>query len=158
MPHRSNYALFILIISAWFSLLFLVPFFSQFQAFKLPFSFIFALFHLFCHQIPSRSFFVFGQQMPVCQRCFGIYSGLLIGALLIPIIADKKTERFPKKRWMLIAAAPLILDGVTQLLGLQESTPLLRVASGLIAGFAGTFYLLPAFNKTANSLRKRYLK
>ncbi|HEX7283845.1 MAG TPA: DUF2085 domain-containing protein [Vicinamibacterales bacterium] len=32
-----------------------------------------------CHQIPERSFFVDGWQLPVCARCTGLYLGALAG-------------------------------------------------------------------------------
>src|SRR5207248_1619105 len=33
-----------------------------------------------CHQRPTRSFFVHGQQMPVCARCTGLYVGAAVAA------------------------------------------------------------------------------
>jgi hypothetical protein len=35
-----------------------------------------------CHQIPARSFFLWGSQMPVCARCTGIYAGAAVSALM----------------------------------------------------------------------------
>ncbi len=42
------------------------------------------LFGQLCHQLPARSFWVAGQPMAVCIRCFGIYSGLLFGWATLP--------------------------------------------------------------------------
>jgi uncharacterized membrane protein len=41
-------------------------------------SFIYAIGSMICHQRPERSFFLDGQQLPVCARCTGLY---LSGAL-----------------------------------------------------------------------------
>jgi hypothetical protein len=38
--------------------------------------------HLICHQLPARSFHLWGAAMPVCARCSGIYFGAAIAALL----------------------------------------------------------------------------
>ncbi len=36
-------------------------------------SFIYAIGSVICHQRPERSFFLDGQQLPVCARCAGLY-------------------------------------------------------------------------------------
>ncbi|OYT28749.1 MAG: hypothetical protein B6U94_08245 [Thermofilum sp. ex4484_79] len=33
----------------------------------------------FCHQMPSRSFFIAGFKMLLCARCTAIHTGLLLG-------------------------------------------------------------------------------
>jgi hypothetical protein len=38
--------------------------------------------HLICHQLPARSFHLWGAALPVCARCSGIYFGAAIAALL----------------------------------------------------------------------------
>jgi hypothetical protein len=38
--------------------------------------------HLICHQLPARSFHLWGAALPVCARCSGIYFGAAIAALV----------------------------------------------------------------------------
>jgi hypothetical protein len=38
--------------------------------------------HLICHQLPARSFHLWGAALPVCARCSGIYVGAAIAALV----------------------------------------------------------------------------
>src|SRR5580765_81131 len=39
--------------------------------------------HLICHQLPARSFHLWGAAMPVCARCTGIYAGAAAVALAV---------------------------------------------------------------------------
>ncbi len=83
-----------------------------------------------CHQKASRSFFINGNQMPLCSRCIAIYLGLAIGVLIMAFLY------FDPELWMfLVGLGPMAVDGGGQtILGLWESTNLIRVATGLPAG------------------------
>ena len=83
-----------------------------------------------CHQIASRTLFINGNEMPYCARCFGIFVGLMLGAMLsLYIVLDLKA-------WYILGAlAPMGVDGVGQLLGFWESTNPLRLVTGALAGF-----------------------
>ncbi|MEO7133716.1 MAG: DUF2085 domain-containing protein, partial [Vicinamibacterales bacterium] len=54
-----------------------------------------------CHQLPERSFFWAGQQLPVCARCTGLYVSGAFG--LIAWIAIKTGHR-----WRAIAIDPRV--------------------------------------------------
>lgn len=43
---------------------------------------VYAIGSVICHQLPERSFHIWGRQLPVCARCVGIYAGaaLAVGA------------------------------------------------------------------------------
>lgn len=88
-----------------------------------------------CHQRPERSFTVRGYQFPLCARCTGVALGQLAG--LLPV--GKRLR--PKAAAALLA--PLALDGVTQLAGLQTSNNRRRLVTGILAG-VGTTALLRA--------------
>ncbi len=107
-----------------------------------------------CHQKYYRSFTINGNQMPVCARDVGIFSGLSLGLFVMMFIGPeydfkdillklvpmdiKLTES--KKNIVLIFlgalfALPMALDGGIQLVTSYESTNLTRVITGLIFGF-----------------------
>jgi len=107
-----------------------------------------------CHQRPERSFHVYGHKMAVCARCFGVYLGMALGALLYPLVWRRGDM---PSRWIILAAlTPLALDGGTQLLGLRESTNWLRAATGLLFGAAVPYYLIPAFEAVLRELKPFY--
>jgi uncharacterized membrane protein len=130
--------------------------------------FLYDLFSPFCHQLTQRSFCLFddgirdcsgpylkenvvvvngkvGYKFPVCARDMAIYFFMLIGGIVLPLF-DLKSKRIPPIWLFVLAIAPMALDGLTQAMGLRESTNLIRVITGAPAGFAIPFYLIPTLN------------
>jgi uncharacterized membrane protein len=100
------------------------------------------LFRALCHGIPKRCLELWGVPMPICARCAAIYLGLMVGVLAF-LLLPRLTEA--TARWCLaIAALPMLIDGLTQLAMLRESTTALRLETGLAAGMAFTFWALTA--------------
>ena len=91
---------------------------------------------LLCHQSPDRCMKINGKPMPICSRCAGFYSGLIIGTVF-NFFNRAIVEMF----WfnliliVFIGLAPMAIDGFTQLKGLRESNNTLRLITGLMAGF-----------------------
>ena len=61
----------------------------------------------------------------------------------------------PKKRWIILVFTPIILDVFTQTIGLRESTNIIRIITGALAGFTAPFYIYPYyFHKLESYLDK----
>ena len=59
-------------------------------------AFIFAVGSVVCHQLPERSFFLDGRQLPVCARCTGLYlSGAagLVAWWAVKLLGDGARKR-----------------------------------------------------------------
>jgi uncharacterized membrane protein len=97
-------------------------------------------FRLLCHQKPERCFFLLGRQVPLCQRCLALYLGLWLGGVIF-VLSRRKAGI--ARAWAPVAAwIPLFVDGVTQGLGFRESTPILRVCTGALAGIVLALFVL----------------
>ena len=83
--------------------------------------------HFRCHQMPERSFFIRGYQLPLCARCTGIYLGHIVAFLLNPFIT------FPL--WLGLLMLPMIADGTIQYFTSYRSNNAKRFATGLVFGF-----------------------
>ena len=88
------------------------------------------------HQLPERSFFVFGFQFPLCARCTGILTGELLS------FSSALVGRLPRSLpFSVFLVLPTVVDGLTQLAGLQKSTNRRRFITGLLAG-VGTIAII----------------
>lgn len=65
---------------SWLSLLVAAPVLSVPIA-----GILYAAGSLLCHQIPERSFYVAGFQLPVCARCLGLYAGGALGSTAVVV-------------------------------------------------------------------------
>jgi len=103
-----------------------------------------------CHQLPERSFFSGGYQLPVCARDTGIYLGFAVGLLVLRYLAGR-TRPSDLPRWpvlVLIGAfvAAMGIDGLTSYSGLRETTNDLRLLTGLLTGWGLSALTMPMIN------------
>ncbi len=103
-----------------------------------------------CHQLPERSFFAGGVQLPVCARDTGIYLGFAMAVLVIALLERRRRATEPPPVWVLVLAALMVgamaADGLTSYMGLRETTNSLRLATGLAAGFGLAVIVTPMLN------------
>ena len=92
-----------------------------------------------CHRMPERSFFIKGHQFPVCARCTGFYTGLIVFLVwncLYGINYDINTLAIS-----MVLMVPAAIDGFTQYFGPRESTNALRFTTGFIGGIGLIIFL-----------------
>ena len=100
-------------------------------------------FRMLCHGIERRCLLMFGVPMPICARCTAIYVGMLVAILLFAA-----RSRLTMPRYVMYAAAlPMAVDGVTQAIGLRESTNELRIVTGFVAALAFVLWALTSVEK-----------
>ncbi len=100
-------------------------------------SFAEKVFEFFCHQNPERCWAPRGITLPVCQRCTGVYVGVLLALLTIIII------RSPVTRKLLVFHLVLVLQAIPFGLHFIPETPEIRLLSGQLFS-VGIVYFLTA--------------
>jgi uncharacterized membrane protein len=99
---------------------------------------------LMCHQLPERSLELFGQYMPICSRDTGLFLGMFIAC--VASFYSRRLPRILNSGWLAaLSVIPLGVDGVMQLFGFWESTNIIRIATGLFAGFCVSYYAVNVF-------------
>lgn len=131
---------------------------------------IHTLFSPLCHQLPERSFFLFGPhitythdellalvgdsltlrytgnadlgyKMAVCQRCTAIYSTWLLLGLAFGLVRYRLKPL--RLRTFLLLLIPMAVDGVGQLIGAWTSTWQSRVVTGVFFAVAIVWLTYP---------------
>lgn len=106
-----------------------------------------------------------GYKIALCQRDIAIYSSLLLFGIIFGL-TRRKIKPLPWWLWILLAIAPIGLDGVWQLvsqlqlsfltwLPAHESTPFLRVATGAAFGWFTAWFGIPTIEESVREERLR---
>lgn len=138
------------IMGAIVALIFLAPYLMSLGWLE-PARAVYLLLSPFCHQMPTRSFFLFGYQMGVCERNMAIYAAtFLAGLAYIPL----RRRLSPLPLWLFaLFTLPIALDGFTQLFSLRESTWELRLITGSLFGLGGVWLTYPMMDRACRKTR-----
>ncbi len=103
-----------------------------------------------CHQLPERSLFAGGLQLPVCARDTGIYAGFVLSLIVIALVERGRRPSELSRPWLVLVGAlifgTMVADGVSSYVGWRETTNDLRLLTGLLAGYAMTLVVVPMLN------------
>lgn len=70
---------------------------------------IYRLYNYTCHQLPSRAYFIAGEQVCLCHRCIAIYGTIFLGGLVFALFRSRLTPL--SFRAYLFFILPIGLDG-----------------------------------------------
>jgi len=102
---------------------------------------IYWVYHNLCHLLPSRAYFVAGQQVCLCHRCLAIYASIFLGGIVFSV--RRHIQPLPPK-WYLLFLMPMALDGGMGLASeLLQFIPIIAlwIAGLLIFGLVGGLLL-----------------
>jgi uncharacterized membrane protein len=100
---------------------------------------IYGLGSVICHQIPERSFYLSGFQLPVCARCLGIYAGAA-GAAVLAAMRSRSGENLVSggsanmRRLGVVAATPTLLTVALEMAGVWHPSNATRAVAGFPLG------------------------
>ncbi len=103
-------------------------------------------FSLICHQIPARSWYLFGAPLGVCSRCTAIYIGGGVALAGYPLLERWRGGDWVRERsrfWLALATLPMLLDVGFDWLGVLHNTFTTRAVTGGLFGLFATIHLAP---------------
>jgi len=110
-----------------------------------------------------------GYKTALCERDLAIYFALLAFGIIFSL-TGRKMKSLPWMLWLLLAIAPIGLDGFSQLFSqfnwdwlssivpYRESTPYLRVLTGAMFGFFTAWFAYPNIEDSMKETRQYYIK
>jgi uncharacterized membrane protein len=101
----------------------------------------------------SRAFVgdgLFGYKIALCERCVAMYAAILLAGIAFYFLRGR-IKPLHWMLWIVLGIIPIGLDGGTQLLSylpyisfpFRESTPLLRVLTGVLFGVTSVWFAYP---------------
>lgn len=171
---RHWLALFNSLVALYLILPFLAPVLAR-SGMTFPASILYSAYSATCHQLPERSYFLFGEQpfysltslersglepaeglfqrrafrgngstgykVAICQRDVAIYSSVVGAGLLFGLLRGR--IRSISLKLYIVLLIPLAVDGISQLIGLRESSWWLRTVTGALFGGASVWLAYP---------------
>ena len=143
--YKITYSLLLTFTIVWCFLFIITPsLYDSTTTWKRVGALTWLFFGLTCHQIPERSFHLFGHPFAVCARCTGIYFGFLLSVIIYPIFKKWGRHKLPSWKWLFWAALPAGLEFILSKLGILDTGLILKSVSGIIIGGTVAFFIVPA--------------
>jgi uncharacterized membrane protein len=108
-----------------------------------PANLIYTVYRLFCHQFPSRSSFLLGQQICYCDRCLGTYTTLFCATVVFALLRHRVSIKPLPWQVYPIFIIPIAVDGLTQMLGWRHSNFELRLITGSLFAIGSAWLVFP---------------
>jgi uncharacterized membrane protein len=150
----------------------------------LPAKVIYTVYRPTCHQLPERSYFLGGRQhaytaeelaeagveiqpfsrdigneavgwkVAFCQRDVAIYGSIFLTGLVYALIRRRLGKWKMPFRYYLLFLVPMGIDGLLQLVGIHESTWVLRTITGVIFGVGSALFAYPYLEEGFGDVRR----
>jgi uncharacterized membrane protein len=151
--HKRVYGWTLLGASLWLSAVIFAPILKS----RIPLlsAVIYAGFSPTCHQLPDRCFYIFGDPMAVCARCFGVYTGFFIGLLFFIMVKKRFKRPLPSALIFVLFSIPIGIDTAANFLYIWQTPSVWRFFSGIIWGTLLPYYFVVGVSEFFVSLRRK---
>jgi uncharacterized membrane protein len=108
-----------------------------------------------CGQIPTHTFTLGDQKLPLCVRCTGMYLGFSLGVFILILRGRRRAQGLPGPKLALLLLSGIAfmgIDGFNSLFTdiniphLYQPNNVLRLITGLLTGIAMAAFLMPSVN------------
>jgi uncharacterized membrane protein len=140
---RATYITVLAGATVWCSALMLAPILDA-SSFFVCGGVVREFFGKICHQLDERSFHLLGHPLAVCSRCTSIYFAFLFGSLLYPLFRSVESPVLPRRSWLVVAIAPMLLDVAAEMIGIHHATNVTRAFTGALFGIFIPYFIIPA--------------
>lgn len=95
-----------------------------------------------CHQLPARSPHIAGLPIAICDRCTGIYVGVVLGVLIAQWTKPLWGALGARRPYVLIGSViPVGLDWVGPVVGVWSNVPQSRALTGFVFGIVAASFV-----------------
>ena len=109
---------------------------------------LYQFFSAACHQTPGRCYSFDGHPTALCVRCLWLYLGLGLGHA---VFCECRLGERAGRRLLLASAGLLLADVAFESLRLHPDLPFVRAATGLLFGFACSWFTLRGLSELLHS-------
>lgn len=105
---KKAYWISLILSFLWYAGIFIAPYLRSIHS---NYSSIYFFYSFVCHQDPARSFFLWNNQLAVCARCTGIYTGAFLFILFSPFWRPKLSRKN-----VIILATPIVAGKLIEII------------------------------------------
>jgi uncharacterized membrane protein len=142
---------------AWLGAVIAAPFAiqSSSQSIRDAAAVVYAAAGFICHQRPERSYWIAGEQLPVCARCTGLYVSAAIGGPIAYVYAMALSSA--RARMAAVAAGlPTLITWSMEMAGLAHPSNTVRAVAALPLGFAVAWLLMSTVRASTERMAPEY--
>jgi len=146
LKEKTIYSLLVLLSALWCGMIIFAPYLKSVHSPYSPLAYF--CFSGICHQMPERSFYIFGEKLAVCERCAAIYFSFFMGVVLYPLI--KKINFNVLRSALIFSMIIIVIDFLFGYIKLFQNM-FTVLFSGALFGLCAAYFITSGLIKSFTS-------